>query len=238
MGFPKDAFCGAITSGEVTHSMFERRPTPFWAARRRCLHLTWSARGAISLEGLGLEVTTDPELADCIVAHGTEALGTSPTGAAPQPSSPQQLRALLDACAALPRPPPMIVANPDLVTVQGAELRVMPGTLAAWYKAAGGGEIHLMGKPAGVIYDRALRLLGLPAAAVLAVGDSLEHDVAGARGAGVDAVFVAGGIHAKELGVGPPGGGAQGAGVAEGPLRELCRRHGAAPAYVIPYFAL
>ena len=32
-------------------------------------------------------------------------------------------------------------------------------------------------------------------------GDSLEHDVAGANNAGISSVFIAGGIHAAELGL-------------------------------------
>ena len=35
------------------------------------------------------------------------------------------------------------------------------------------------------------------------VGDSLHHDVAGATSAGIDSIFVLGGIHAKELGLTP-----------------------------------
>lgn len=48
---------GAITSGELTHRYLSTRPTPWWQALgRRCIHMTWSSRGSISLEGLGLEV--------------------------------------------------------------------------------------------------------------------------------------------------------------------------------------
>lgn len=37
--------------------MLRDRPAPLWQGLgRRCLHFTWGARGAISLEGLGLEV--------------------------------------------------------------------------------------------------------------------------------------------------------------------------------------
>jgi hypothetical protein len=32
----------------------------------------------------------------------------------------------------------MIVANPDIVTVEGTNLRTMPGTLAQWYEEMGG----------------------------------------------------------------------------------------------------
>ena len=35
---------------------------------------------------------------------------------------------------------------------------------------------------------------------ILAVGDSLRTDIAGAAGAGIDSLLIAGGIHAEELG--------------------------------------
>jgi ribonucleotide monophosphatase NagD (HAD superfamily) len=35
------------------------------------------------------------------------------------------------------------------------------------------------------------------------VGDSLEHDIVGANAAGIDSIFVIGGIHAKDLGLKP-----------------------------------
>jgi ribonucleotide monophosphatase NagD (HAD superfamily) len=56
----------------------------------------------------------------------------------------------------------------------------MPGTLAKWYKDMGGGSVHLMGKPSSIIYEEAIgRLGGVERKRVLAVGDSMEHDIAG-----------------------------------------------------------
>jgi beta-phosphoglucomutase-like phosphatase (HAD superfamily) len=129
----------------------------------------------------------------------------------------------------------------------------MPGTLARHYAAAGG-EVVLMGKPAAVIYEGALELLGLPAAEVVAVGDSLEHDIGGAQAAGVDSVFVLGGIHRGDvhLSAADNGGGdgsddaaSSGSMTAAGSytfcrqrLDAACEQHGvAAPQYVLPYFA-
>ena len=66
-------------------------------------------------------MTTDPQQADFILAHGTEALGTSTDGSAAQPCSLDAMRELLGRCA--PRKLPMVVANPDVVTVAGSELR-------------------------------------------------------------------------------------------------------------------
>jgi len=48
---------GAITSGELTHRYLLARPNPWWQQLgRRCIHITWSSRGTISLEGLDLQV--------------------------------------------------------------------------------------------------------------------------------------------------------------------------------------
>jgi hypothetical protein len=52
------AAVGAITSGELTHRYLSTRPTPWWQQLgSRCIHITWSSRGTISLEGLGLQVS-------------------------------------------------------------------------------------------------------------------------------------------------------------------------------------
>ncbi len=63
MGFSKDAFYGAITSGEVCHQALQNRPDDFYRGLgKRCVHITWGARGAISLGDLDVEV---PLLAIC-----------------------------------------------------------------------------------------------------------------------------------------------------------------------------
>lgn len=95
--------------------MLATRPDAWWQALgTRCIHITWSSRGAISLDGLGLTLTTDPAEADFILAHGTEAVGL-PGGGATRDASLDQLAELLQHCAAQGRDIPMIVANPDLV---------------------------------------------------------------------------------------------------------------------------
>lgn len=240
MGFPTAAFAGVVTSGECTHAYLSSRPDAWWQGLgSACLHFTWAARGAISVEGLGVAPTLDPEEASFILAHGTEALGLG-DGAHATPASLDEMLALLAQCAARCAAQegsiPMIVANPDIVTVSGSELRTMPGTLARHY-AGLGGEVRLMGKPAPVIYEAALRMLGLPPGAVIAVGDSMEHDIGGAAAAGVDSLLIGGGIHAAELAVPGPAE-AAGAAVEAEALAQLCQRHGATPTYSLPYFSV
>jgi len=51
------------------------------------------------------------------------------------------------------------------------------------------------------VYDTCLDLLGIDdRSRILAVGDSLRTDIAGAVGAGIDSVLIVGGIHADEFG--------------------------------------
>ncbi|KAG0480833.1 hypothetical protein HPP92_011691 [Vanilla planifolia] len=197
LGFDSSLFIGAITSGELTHQFLQRRDDPWFAALgRSCIHLTWSDRGAISLDDLSLQVVDKVDGADFILAHGTEALGL-PLGDT-QPLSIKEIEQILVLCRQ--RNIPMVVANPDFVTVEARDLRVMPGTLADIYEKLGG-EVKWMGKPDKVIYEMAMSMAGLDACDCIGVGDSLHHDIKGANNAGIEAVFITGGIHAAELGL-------------------------------------
>lgn len=75
------------------------------------------------LQGLGLKVVENVEEADFILAHGTEGMGL-PSGDV-RPMSLQDLEKILEICAS--KKIPMVVANPDYVTVEARALRVMPG---------------------------------------------------------------------------------------------------------------
>jgi hypothetical protein len=82
-------------------------------------------------------VVQAPEEAEFVLAHGTEALGRG-DGRDPVPTTLDNMQLLLRKCADSGRRIPMIVANPDIVTVDGGALRVMPGTLAKEYASLGG----------------------------------------------------------------------------------------------------
>ena len=63
------------------------------------------------------------------------------------------------------------------------------------------------------------------------VGDSLHHDIVGANKAGIDSIFVTGGIHADELLVKDIGQSAD-----PRALKELLEKGAGQPRYVIPSF--
>jgi HAD superfamily hydrolase (TIGR01459 family) len=99
---------------------------------------------------------------------------------------------------------PFICANPDIVVERGDRLIYCAGAIAELYSELGG-EVIFYGKPHRPIYDQALRLAAskrghdTPLKRVLAIGDSVRTDLAGAQAYGLDCLFVIRGIHAGEF---------------------------------------
>ncbi len=180
-----DLYSAILTSGEATWQALRERNEP-WFARlgRRVFHLG-PVRDRSVIEGLGLQLADTPGDADFVVNTGPDdESDTEPVEA---------FLPVLHACRAAMLP--MICANPDLIVMRGTSRLLCAGALAARY-AELGGEVCWIGKPDPAIYQMALQMMGLPASTVLAIGDSLRTDIAGARNAGIDSAWVLGGIHA------------------------------------------
>jgi HAD superfamily hydrolase (TIGR01459 family) len=100
---------------------------------------------------------------------------------------------------------PFICANPDIVVEYGDRLLWCAGALARDYREMGG-ETHIVGKPHRPIYLECLRRLDAVAdrsigpERVLAIGDGVATDIAGANRLELDALYVSAGIHASEYG--------------------------------------
>jgi HAD superfamily hydrolase (TIGR01459 family) len=103
---------------------------------------------------------------------------------------------------------PLLCANPDIVVDRGDERLWCAGAIARDHEAAGG-RVVWYGKPHRPIYERCFQVLeelgGGPVdrGRVLAVGDGIATDVEGGIRAGLDVVFVTGGLAAAELGPDP-----------------------------------
>jgi HAD superfamily hydrolase (TIGR01459 family) len=97
-----------------------------------------------------------------------------------------------------------ICANPDIVVERGDRLIYCAGAIAELYRELGG-EVIFYGKPHQPIYERAMELAAARRGAtiarnrVLAIGDSVRTDLAGAHGFGIDCLFVTRGIHSEEF---------------------------------------
>jgi HAD superfamily hydrolase (TIGR01459 family) len=127
---------------------------------------------------------------------------------------------------------PMLCANPDIVVDRGTERLWCAGALARDHAAAGG-VVHWFGKPHRAVYEAALARLSeaagraLAPEEVVAIGDGIGTDIAGAAAYGIDSVFVTGGIAAAEFGPDP---------LAPDPvlLGDFLDRHGLHPAHAMP----
>lgn len=94
----------------------------------------------------------------------------------------------------------VVCPNPDRWSFWGSERRVKPGAIAERYEAMGGRALWY-GKPCANTFEAGMETFATPPARVMVIGDGISNDMAGARDAGFDACFVAGGREAPGLGI-------------------------------------
>ncbi|MBE7209804.1 MAG: TIGR01459 family HAD-type hydrolase [Gluconacetobacter diazotrophicus] len=193
IGVPDDGYDGILTSGEATREVLSSRALPFLSGGARRMWHLGPERDAGLFAGIeGCEALPGPEGAEFV-------LNTGPDDEGGEDDPGPYLPALREAAA---RELPMLCANPDLEIVRGGQRIICAGLLARCYEEFGG-RVHRIGKPFAPIYPPVLRMLGVPDAAVMAIGDALATDIAGARNAGLASCWVLGGIHAELVGADP-----------------------------------
>ena len=168
IGVPRPLYHAVMSSGEEAWQHLDKRDEPFYAALgRRCLHIC-SERDLEMREGLDLDWVDTPEAADFILN----------TGPAEWEDTHEDYAAVLE--AARRRDLPMVCANPDLVVLHAGRAALCAGAIAEQYEAMGG-RVRWHGKPHRSVYDSVLGLLGVAdRGRILAIGDSLRTDIAGA----------------------------------------------------------
>ena len=188
LGIDAALYDSVLSSGEATWQALNDRADSFHRALgHKCFHIGPPRDDSVH-QGLDLTLVERIEDADFVLNTGIDGYD----------ETLDDYRPLLE--AAWHRQLPMICANPDLVVVFGERDAICAGLLAQYYEQMGG-QVVYHGKPHLPVYHRCLELLANPSPSrVLAVGDSLRTDIAGASAAGIDAVFVIGGIHADALG--------------------------------------
>ena len=181
-GVPDDAYDATVTSGDLTrHELGKYQGA-------RVFHLGPARDHAIFA---GLDITlSDADEADLIVCSGPFNDDVE---------TPDDYVDFFRGVAA--RGLPMICANPDHMVERGNRLIYCAGALAAVYEEFGGRVVYA-GKPHEPVYALALETIAKLAGEtigreqILAIGDGVNTDIAGAGRFGVDAVFVASQLHA------------------------------------------
>ncbi|GLE11176.1 hypothetical protein PINS_up023513 [Pythium insidiosum] len=180
LGF-SDGFHGVVTGGEAAWTYLNARRE----ALATCALMTSSLEKSVRLRehndqslfhGLDLRVTTVDE-ADFLLVEGT-----------------------LEVCYS-DRAEDVIPIDFHTTGEFNAHIEafIARGKIAKEYEARGGDVIYF-GKPMKEHFEACIELVpGTEKTRVVHIGDSLHHDVLGARDTGIDSVFIAGGIHADQV---------------------------------------
>jgi HAD superfamily hydrolase (TIGR01459 family) len=185
LGVADDAYDAIVSSGDLTRHYVAEHPG------QRAFLLGSERHDTIHR---GLDLTLSPlEQADYILCAG---LFDEETETA-EDYRPMMLKAR-------ERGLTLICANPDIVVERGDRLIYCAGAIAELYRELGG-EVIFYGKPHRPIYERAIALAAehggheIRLDRVLAIGDSVRTDLAGAHGFGIDCLFVTRGIHSEDF---------------------------------------
>jgi HAD superfamily hydrolase (TIGR01459 family) len=215
MGFDGDSYTALLTSGEVARSKLIKRADPFYRRLgQRCLLLSNDGDRSI-VEGVDVELVDSVEAADFILLAGID-------GSKPLASYETLLK--YGSHHGLP----LLCANPDLLRISGQDLALSSGAIAHRYELLGG-SIHYVGKPYPEVYAECRNIFARHGATrIVAIGDSLQHDVVGGAEAGFDTMFVMAGIHRPDFAA------AHDDAAIRQRLLALVSEHGEVPDWVVP----
>ena len=185
LGVPDGIYDAIVSSGDLTRHFVADHPG-------QKMFLLGPERDSSIYRGLDA-VSAPLEQADYIVCTGLFDDETE---------SAENYRAMM--LQARERKLTLVCANPDIVVERGDRLIYCAGAIAELYLELGG-DVIFYGKPHRPIYERAIALAAqcrgqaVQLSRVLAIGDSVRTDLAGAHGFGIDCLFVTRGIHDEEF---------------------------------------
>ena len=207
LGFPPQLYDRFVTSGDVAKSLLLEGKLPIAIrATTRCLTLSSSGSHELADE-LGLTSVDDAAEADFLLVSGSQA---------DKIPLEDYSRRMAPAAA---RGAPCLCINPDRIMLTRYGLGPGAGAIAAEFEKLGG-SVTWIGKPHLAIYQYAQSLVpSVDPADILCVGDSVEHDIVGARCFGATAALVRTGVLAR---------------LNEAELARECAAHGVVPNFVLP----
>jgi len=187
IGIGPDLYDHLLTSGELTHQWLRHRPED-WLQElgTACLHFG-PIRDAELIHGLDMEAVDQPYLAHFVLCTGFNEVEDVLT----------DYEEVFRICIA--KDLPLLCADPERWRLTGGERRHAAGTMARRY-AELGGDVAYCGLPFCDLYTRCFELLGIADhSRILAIGDNLATDLAGASAAEIDSVLITGGLHREDL---------------------------------------
>jgi HAD superfamily hydrolase (TIGR01459 family) len=204
LGFEREMWDLFLSSGEAAWRMFTGGEK--FKPEMKCF-LVSRENDRSAVDGLGLNVVEDAARANVILIAASEG----------DRFELDHYRRLL--AVAAKSGVPCICTNPDKIMLTRAGPKFGAGRIAELYEEMGG-KVTWIGKPFPAIYEAALKAMGNPQRArVLCIGDSPEHDIAGAKSAGLVSALVRTGIHSD---------------LTLNELQALCMQHNAAPEFILP----
>lgn len=189
LGYQEDYFSEIMTSGEmIWNCLYEKKHDEIKNLGKNCFHIFDDSNedGKKYINGLDNYNFVDSiEEADFILAC-TPHLNKKVIDFVPLLDLAKQ-RELLFICA-----------NPDFDTIENNpdSDKYCMGTIAQLYRNIGGKTFEL-GKPSSEIYDESIKKINnIDKSRILAIGDSIHHDILGASNFGIDSLLITStGIH-------------------------------------------
>lgn len=178
---PQDAYDALVTSGELGWRMLAEGRVPGLGRAERILLVERAGHGSL-LHGLDVRPMTNGADADLVVIAGSD-------------GDRRTLDSYADQLGAAARAGvPALCLNPDRTMLTARGQAFGAGRIAELYQSLGG-MVTWLGKPYPDVYEHILAAACVTdRARVVGIGDSLEHDVAGARRAGCAGWLVLTGI--------------------------------------------
>ena len=190
LGFNEKNFQDVITSGEIVWQEINF-PTlkGFKNLGNKCFFLSYDSDNKNNLSyGLNKKIVKNIESADFILASKAD----------PSTSVIDYIPILKKA---IDKKLPLICANPDFesIEVKNKERNICMGAISKLYEELGGTQI-ILGKPSTFIYKKSVNnLKDFKKSRALAIGDSMYHDIAGAKKFGIKSLLITSGIHSDSF---------------------------------------
>ncbi|MEO0429062.1 MAG: TIGR01459 family HAD-type hydrolase [Pseudomonadota bacterium] len=181
LGFPASLFQAVITSGELAHARLAERLADGRLPKGAPVAVISRDDDTSMIAGLSLRSVALRDTPSLLII------------AAAEPEK-RTLDSYVDEMAPLARAGvPALCINPDRWIYANGIAAFGPGKLAERYRDLGG-RVEMLGKPGREMFEAGLKALDARPERCLMIGDSPEHDIAGAKAAGCQTLLISTGV--------------------------------------------